>query len=311
MKKGHSLFYLLGNEWVIAGKNILRNKSAYQPIIRSLALGSALLLTISGLILQASQISNMMSGRDIMMVEYSSVADQSEDGAKRAYRKTENPICYDTAQEITDELSQYDGGLEVFGFGSDGGKYYVVIEKKYIAEDMLPFLPEINDTQVEARVDVITVDQKNYKKLCKEAGVPVGSTILMNLYHYNQKGVMTDVVPYKENISQVALEDISGNKTVLSIDGMYIEIRFLKISWLYTLRRCLLFCLNQRVAFSPGLLIQQIRLIYESIICASTAAIRGIPIGLLIPFVMNLSIRNGFPVTFQVPWLMLATSTVM
>lgn len=407
IKKGSSLYCLFGDEWEIASKNILRNKSAYSSIIKSLSLGITLLLTISGLILQVSQINNLMRGRDIMMVEYASIADRSEDGASRDYRYAEHPIDYDTAQTITDELSMYDGGLEVFGCGSDGGKYYAVIDKADVSEDMFPFLQEVNDSQVEAKVEVYTVDKKNYEKLCNEAGVSVGSTILMNLYNYNKKGVMKDVVPYEESISHVVLEDVNGNKTDVSIDGMlyrnqipndmiaiypaemciilpesecryytwfadpinqidftdyarnvtdrffytesedpYYEEGFVvRISKEDTMIQMLNIAIVLAEVIAYGFLIMLLvigltsvintistnilmrarefavlksigmtskslkkMLICESVICVSKAMIRGIPIGLFIPFVINLSIRNGFPVVFQVPWSMLVLS---
>lgn len=50
-------------------------------------------------------------------------------------------------------------------------------------------------------------------------------------------------------------------------------------------------------------------LINESMICTIKAAIYGIPFGILIPYVINLAIRMVFPVTYEIPWVLLVMST--
>ena len=40
----------------------------------------------------------------------------------------------------------------------------------------------------------------------------------------------------------------------------------------------------------------------ESIICIARASVSGILLGIAIPFAVNLSIRNAFPVLYHIPW---------
>lgn len=48
------------------------------------------------------------------------------------------------------------------------------------------------------------------------------------------------------------------------------------------------------------------KMIYcESIICIIKALVPGITLGIVIPFVINLSIRKAFPVLYHIPWVIL------
>lgn len=49
----------------------------------------------------------------------------------------------------------------------------------------------------------------------------------------------------------------------------------------------------------------------ESIICIARASISGILFGIAIPFAVNLSIRNAFPVLYHIPWGMLVVGIII
>ncbi|MBQ6787887.1 MAG: ABC transporter permease [Lachnospiraceae bacterium] len=49
-------------------------------------------------------------------------------------------------------------------------------------------------------------------------------------------------------------------------------------------------------------------LICESVICTLRAVVWGVPLGILIPYVLNLAIRKVVPIIYEIPWLLLITS---
>lgn len=49
----------------------------------------------------------------------------------------------------------------------------------------------------------------------------------------------------------------------------------------------------------------------ESLLCLARAAVPGIILGLLIPFAMNLAIRQMFPILFHVPWVNIGVGILM
>ncbi|MBE6022596.1 MAG: ABC transporter permease [Cellulosilyticum sp.] len=51
-------------------------------------------------------------------------------------------------------------------------------------------------------------------------------------------------------------------------------------------------------------------LLSESVICTLKATVWGVPLGILIPYLINLVIRQAQPVLYQVPWGLLLTSIV-
>ena len=54
------------------------------------------------------------------------------------------------------------------------------------------------------------------------------------------------------------------------------------------------------------------KMIYsESMICIWKAALRGTAFGIAIPYVINLSIRNVFPVRYTIPWGTLLVGSIV
>ena len=49
-------------------------------------------------------------------------------------------------------------------------------------------------------------------------------------------------------------------------------------------------------------------LLSESIICTLKATVWGVPLGILIPYLINVVIRQAFPILYEVPWGLLLTS---
>ena len=50
-------------------------------------------------------------------------------------------------------------------------------------------------------------------------------------------------------------------------------------------------------------------LLSESVLCTLKATIWGVPLGILIPYLMNVAIRQKLPILYEVPWGLLLTST--
>lgn len=61
---------------------------------------------------------------------------------------------------------------------------------------------------------------------------------------------------------------------------------------------------------SVGMTTEELKmmLISESVICTLRATAWGVPLGILIPYILNLAIRKVFPILYEIPWLLLISS---
>ena len=84
-------------------------------------------------------------------------------------------------------------------------------------------MKEYIEDSVELMVDILVLDQTSYEKLCEEAGVPVGSNILLNYYRYNNNGRLEHIVPFSENLTELVLQKANGDMTTVSVDTFLME----------------------------------------------------------------------------------------
>ena len=210
---------IFGCEGAIAYRNIKRNKFGYKATIRALSLGILLLLLTGGLAGQAKDFQECINPHSKeMMVDYCSIRDYelNKDTGKEE-EKIVAPIPAATYNEITEKLSEY--GTSVYGVGSDACTYHALLDIDVLSEEMLQ-APDIFDENQETKVELITVDDKLYKKLCDRAGAVYGSNLLINSYEYNNNGRYITIKPYKKDVTEITMINAANEKQVFDVGGI-------------------------------------------------------------------------------------------
>lgn len=364
-----------------------------------------------GLAGQAKEFQEWMTpSSNEMMVDYCSIRDEGiNPDTGREEEKIVAPIPSEAYHEITEKLSAY-GNLEVYGVGYDACTYRAILNPDFLTEEMGK-APDILDANGEARVSLITVDEKLYQKLCERADAPYGSNLLINSYQYNDGGRMKEIKPFRENTAEITMITAAEEKQVFKVGGVLYQDDLIEqgfrdlmpdpvrmivpdidargFSWFctpddeqayteyarevldeyypilpedsyveqgYTLRisrtdtmvkvlniaivlaevvmygfvillilmgftsvistlaaniriRSREFAVLKSIGMTSGSLRKMIDC--ESIICIARASISGILFGIAIPFAVNLSIRNAFPVRYHIPWGMLVVGIMI
>ncbi|MGN0394595.1 MAG: ABC transporter permease [Coprococcus sp.] len=392
---------ILGCEGAIAYKNIKRNKFGYRATIRALSLGILLLLLTGGLSGQAKEFKEWMSpNSQEMMVDYSSSRDiELNKNTGKEEERIVAPITSATYNEITEKLSEY--GVDVYGVGGDACTYHALLAQDVLSEEMLQ-APDIFDENKETMVELITVDDKLYRKLCDRAGAAYGSNLLINSYEYNDNGKIKKINPFKKDVTEIMLVNAADEKQIFHVGGIlgqddlkeqgfqevapypvrmivpdidarnfawfctpddeqayteyarkimdeyypiltedsYMEqgytVRIARTDTMAKMLNVAIFlgeivlygfvillilmgftsvvstlATNIRIRSREFAILKSVgmtnaslrKMIYcESIICIIKSLIPGIILGIAIPFVINLSIRKAFPVTYAIPW---------
>ena len=400
---------LFGFEGILADRNLSRNKQSYKATIRSLALGMMLILSTGSLREQMSKMQEYMTPKtQEIMVDYCSSRERrTNETTGKIEEKARKPISSQEAEKVTTKLKAY--GEEILGIGCDNATYIALLEGKYLTDDMREKTQCVEGKECELDVEIIVFDEKNYEKLCELAGVPVGGTILLNHYSYNDNGYLKEIIPFSETLSEIKLQKASGESSQLTIDGFlqkesiplqafgvnvnplrivvpeadvrfydwyskpsneqdyityarkvtdeffptYTDDSYVKEGFTVRISRTdtmvkvlniaiviaevvlygfvalllLIGLVSVMSTLSTNILVRarefavlksvgmttkgiQKMLLSESIICTMKAMVWGIPIGILIPYTINLAIRKLFAVRYEVPWVLILVSVI-
>lgn len=192
--------------------------------VMALAVSMILFVSMSGLKEIADGIREYMT----FDYGYSVIADYT---ANRKY--TTNPktgrreehaqlISSELAEEISARLSEYEG-TEVYGSGVDYATYDAPLSAEDLTSEMQKALEEeITEEHGEMLLDVerIILDEKHYRKLCKQAGVEYGGILLLNDYKYNDRGTEKHIEPFPASITSLKLEKADGSSQDIKIDAV-------------------------------------------------------------------------------------------
>nr|WP_303857103.1 hypothetical protein [Aminicella lysinilytica] len=148
----------------------------------SLSVGVILFVALGGLVGQSEGIQDYMkiNINETVISDYSSgYTEKTNKTTGRNEIKYLKPIDSRLCDKVAEKLSDY-GDTEVFGMGTDLDTYYTEVQNSLINADIRSQLKSRKDRS-EMSVEIITLDIKNYAKICKAAGVPAGSAILLML----------------------------------------------------------------------------------------------------------------------------------
>lgn len=210
-----------GFEGVLADRNIKRNRRNFRATVVSLSVGVILFVSLGGLRSIAKGMEDFMTPETEhnTVVEYSSDYDgQTNTKTGREARISRHPIDGKCGENIKKILEKYDTD-EILGTGSDMDTYAVTLPKSLVTSDMQKAVKE-QKTQYTLPVEILVMDDKNYEKMCKDAGIEPGGYILLNHYWYNDSGYKKDIEPFSSELKQLELEKADGSKDTVKVDGM-------------------------------------------------------------------------------------------
>lgn len=410
---------IFGFEGTLAAKNMKRSRRIFRATVISLTIGIVLFINVSALGKQANEMQKFMSPdmNATVISEYASTL------SYKTNEKTGNeevsirvPIDGKTGNTVTEKLRKFKN-TKTFGVGYDMETYDAIIPLEEISDKMLEALAdddkekryEPNDKTIKLSAEIINIDQKNYEKLCKKAGVPIGSNILINHYNYNNNGNKEEITPFslggnplklikgdgstseievqgiltKEEIPEELFAPNSNDVRVIlpeadvrgytwfsdpsNIEGFidysnnimdeifpndegasYMEAGFntrvykindymkvmniaivIVLIFMYgfvvllmligltnvistmstnVLMRSREFAVLQSVGMTPEGLQRMLNL--ESVLCSLKAVLIGLPIAILLTYLINLPIRKTFPISYKLPWLAILLCTL-
>lgn len=217
-----------GIEGMLAAKNIKRSRRNFRSTVIALAAGVILFVSLGELSNQAKAIQAYMrpSMDETVLTEYTSDYDRH---TIEATHKEEtvyfHPISSELGNTIAKKLEEFDG-TKIFGMGNDLDTYKAVLSKEYISAQMPSVgepsqeASEQHQDQREIAVEILVMDTAHYAALCEKAGVPVGSTLLLNHYSYNDNGKKVDLEPFVPGLKNITLLKADGSTREMPIQGV-------------------------------------------------------------------------------------------
>ena len=180
---------LFGFEGALAAKSLKRSRRNFRATIVSLTISIVLLVVAGSLGSLMKSTTNLI----FQNIDATVVADWSS--SLNVVNGVDDYVSLDTAtaETITEKLRNYNN-TEIYGIG--GIKRYSTA------------LPDGTKTNVA----LITVDARHYEELCKTAGVPLGSNLLINLRRETVYDKKTEYVPYE-------FSELEGKPLMFSLAG--------------------------------------------------------------------------------------------
>lgn len=210
---------LWGIEGELGARNISRNKKSFKPAIRALSMSICLLLATFGL---ASQLRDMeaymRSEKNRLLVDYTSLRDEGYDPDTGRRRDVIlNPIDAKTYNEINDKLNAF-GDFEVWGIGGNKDTCFVKADAAQFTDAAKGLEGMVNEMG-EMELDMVSLTDDLYRKMCEATDTEYGGNILINTYTYNESGKRKEITPFTEEVKEMTLVTPEGQTSSLEING--------------------------------------------------------------------------------------------
>ncbi|MDR1065622.1 MAG: FtsX-like permease family protein, partial [Oscillospiraceae bacterium] len=183
---------LFGFEGTLAAKSLKRSRRGFRATVVSLTVSIVLFIVAGAIGAWVNSVTNLMfpNINATVTAEYiSPVRYTYGDNGELAERKL-TPLDADVAAAVTAKLREYPGAV-IFGVGGDNHSYYTTLLPEMMTEKLTEALKNGLDHVPDYDFDITlkTTDAEHYALLCKAAGVPLGSNILVNDVRYSGPGV--------------------------------------------------------------------------------------------------------------------------
>lgn len=210
-------------EGTLAAKNLKRNRRNFRSTVIALAAGVTLFISLAALSDQANGIEALLQPAtdQTVLAEYTSnYTTHTNEATGKEETVYTHPISSELGNTIAQKLEEFNG-VKIFGMGTDLDTYTTVLPEKLISEQMQSVLAA-SDTQDKQGlpVEIIALDDTHYSELCEKADVPLGSTILLNHYNYNDNGTAVDLAPFSPELKALTLVKADGSTRVIPVQGI-------------------------------------------------------------------------------------------
>ena len=179
-RAGFLIGKLFGFEGRLAARSLRRSRRNFRATVVALSLSVALAITLGSFLAQMNRFVEL-TWPDVdanVVISYRSHMHWTEDGELEY-----TPIDRDLADSFARRFEAYTN-TTVFGYGRDGDTYSVTLSRDMLTPELLENLGEMGANVTEEEhwfsVLLITIDPLHYAMLAEQAGVPLGSNILVN-----------------------------------------------------------------------------------------------------------------------------------
>jgi len=215
---------LFGFEGTLASKSLKRSRRNFRATVVSLTVSIVLFIVVGYFGQQMNKMTSaFFPGVDMNVVgEYYSIRQMIYGDNNEILEQRFATIDSETANQVTERLRRYPDAT-VFGVGVENILYTANIPVDMITPKMLETLgeePSSASGYIELTVSLIVTDAENYAMLCKRAGVPFGSAILVNQYtEYLERGraIYAPLQFSKRTIQMIRSDD--GSFSELPLQG--------------------------------------------------------------------------------------------
>jgi putative ABC transport system permease protein len=203
---------LFGFEGLLASKSLRRSKRSFRAAVVSLSASITLFIAAGGIGAQVDNMTNLLFPNiDVSVAAQAMSAFQISFGDEsEAPNFLYTPIKSNIADEIAAKLREFPG-TSLIGVGGFYHASSATLPENMITPEMLEIIGNRRfDGNYDVSVWLLTVDSENYAKLCEQAGVPLGSNILVNYYrHTANDGRKSAFAPYLFSNQTIQIESIS------------------------------------------------------------------------------------------------------
>jgi putative ABC transport system permease protein len=218
---------LFGYEGVLASKSIKRNSRNFRSTWISLTISIVLILTASGIQLNISRMNSILNPSYMWSVsgQVMRLTDENKPGLQTEVSK-------EKIDEMTAKLQEKSTGeVRCIGTNCGLGHTYINTSKKMLTPIYRKLVDPDNkystNQAFDLQINLMTVDNKYYEKLCEMADVPIGSNILLNDYRGQgeKRGSLQTYAKFEPFVydgqSLTVYTDVNGNVSseVIKLDG--------------------------------------------------------------------------------------------
>ena len=192
---------LFGVEGTIASKSFKRNKRNLRATVISLTISILMFVAASSFGAQMGRMADLVFHQvdaNVIGTFRSSMQTEVNESGNRI--QNYSVILMDEAEKITARLREFPE-TTVFGAGTNHHSFTTSVPYDMMTRELIHFynqylsMDEIMDG-INPSVILLTVDAENYAALCRLAGVPIGSNILINYYREMIDRRWTEITPF-------------------------------------------------------------------------------------------------------------------
>jgi putative ABC transport system permease protein len=187
---------IFGFEGALASKSLKRNKRNHRASVSALTFSVIIFIVASSIIIQGSKMASLLyPGIETdLVVQFSSpiVMNYGDDGR---LERSFSTINSGMADEITDKFREYPD-TQIFGAGINVYIYDAEIPEGMLSQKLREYLASQESAPGPAGITFITLDSEHYAQMCRAAGIPLGSNILINNFRSNMDDKRTEFSPF-------------------------------------------------------------------------------------------------------------------